>query len=162
MAPKKKSPPKPAPRKPTKAKGKKKDVPRGTSDKGGNSTDNSTSREAGIARRAAALEANKWKPGQSGNPSGRPKSKPITEALHRAIARAIKGDRTLADALAEKAVAEALKGKLGFFMEIADRTEGKVLQRTDLSSEDGSMTPAAVPQYNILFRSVKNGKGNKK
>lgn len=73
-----------------------------------------------------AMDAVKWKPGQSGNPSGRPKKKPITEMY----------ERILADPenlrMIEAATMNALKkGNMAMVLqlrEITDRVEGKVTQ----------------------------------
>lgn len=73
-----------------------------------------------------SLEKNKWKPGQSGNPSGRPKKKPITEMYERIL----NDPKNIANI--EKATVIALrKGNMAMVLqlrEMADRTEGKVTQ----------------------------------
>lgn len=73
-----------------------------------------------------AMEANKWKPGQTGNAGGRPKKKPITEIFER-----IMNDPTMV-AEFEKAISNSIKkgGMAGvmYVREAADRLEGKVTQ----------------------------------
>jgi hypothetical protein len=74
----------------------------------------------------AALDAVKWKPGQSGNPSGRPKKKPITEMYERIL------NNPAHLAAIENATIQALKkGNMAMVLqlrEITDRVEGKVTQ----------------------------------
>jgi hypothetical protein len=74
----------------------------------------------------AALEANLWQPGQSGNPSGRPKKKAITEMYERIL-----NDPEHIKAI-ELATVKALRaGNMAMVLqlrEMADRTEGKVTQ----------------------------------
>jgi hypothetical protein len=88
------------------------------------------------------MEANKWKPGQSGNMSGRPKKKPLTEAYEALMKQPIPGDsqgRTFAEAIALSMATEAIKGKskVSAASEIADRVEGRVLQQTEISGPGG-------------------------
>lgn len=83
----------------------------------------------------------------------------MRDALLRRIGKVIGKDRTEADAIADILVAEAKKKKnLSFIVEIMDRVDGKVPAKTDLSSEDGSMSPVPVvaPRFNISFRSAKH------
>lgn len=73
-----------------------------------------------------AMEAKKWKPGQTGNAGGRPKNKPITEMY----------ERILQDPAAVKRLESAIKKALGKgqmamvlqLREMTDRIEGKVTQ----------------------------------
>lgn len=72
------------------------------------------------------MEAVKWKPGQSGNPSGRPKKKPITEIFER-----IMNDPELVAKFEESISRSIMKGGMAGVMyvrEAADRLEGKVTQ----------------------------------
>ena len=111
-------------------------VPRGTmpSEKTGNSKENSTDP-------APWLDPHRFKPGQSGNPSGRPKKKPLTEAYEALMKQPIPGDpqgRTFAEAIAFSMATEAIKGrcKVGAASEIADRIEGKSLNRVAITDGD--------------------------
>jgi len=73
-----------------------------------------------------AMEAAKWKKGQSGNKSGRPAKKPITELYEKIL-----GDPKAMKAL-EKSIIRALsKGQMAMVLqlrEMTDRVEGKVTQ----------------------------------
>jgi hypothetical protein len=98
------------------------------------------------------MEANKWKPGQSGNPSGRPRKLPITDRygviaelpvpdylltalkLSEAERREIK---TYGDALALNQFRAAIKGKTEAAREIADRLEGRARQAVEVSGPEG-------------------------
>ena len=66
-----------------------------------------------------------WKKGQSGNPAGRPKGRSLTDALRKLLDEGIDG-KDLADALAKKAYAQAMKGDFRFFNMIIERLDGKV------------------------------------
>ena len=98
------------------------------------------------------MEAKKWKPGQSGNPSGRPKRLPITDRygviaelpapdyllaalrLSEAEKREIK---TYGDALALSQFRAGIKGKTEPAREIADRLEGRARQPVEVSGPEG-------------------------
>jgi len=98
------------------------------------------------------MEAKKWKPGQSGNPSGRPKRLPITDRygviaelpapdyllaalrLSEAEKREIK---TYGDALALSQFRAGIKGKTEPAREIADRLEGRARQAVEVSGPEG-------------------------
>ena len=86
------------------------------------------------------MEANKWKPGQSGNPSGHPRKLPITDryasvaelpvpdnllsALE--LSEPEKGEiKTYGDALALSQFRSGIKGKTDAAREIADRLPGR-------------------------------------
>lgn len=74
----------------------------------------------------AALNAVKWKPGQSGNPSGRPKKKPITEMYEELLA-----DPDFLAALKTSLRGTVRKGNMAMVLqlrEMTDRVEGKVTQ----------------------------------
>jgi Family of unknown function (DUF5681) len=99
-----------------------------------------------------AMEANKWKPGQSGNPSGRPKKLPITDR-YASIAElpapeyllaALKLSpaerqeiKTYGDALALNQFRAAIKGKTDAAREITDRLEGRARQALEVSGPEG-------------------------
>lgn len=85
------------------------------------------------------MEAAKFVPGVSGNPDGRPKSM-FRKAFLKVLERAIQDDpsgRTFADAIAEKFVSEASKGKLDVLREIIDRVDGKATQAVEMSGPGG-------------------------
>ena len=78
-------------------------------------------------------------PGQSGNPKGRPQRKPLTDAYLQLLSQPIPGDkdgRTYAQAIAQAMIREAVKGKVNAASELADRIEGKSLQRVAVSDGD--------------------------
>ena len=76
-----------------------------------------------------------WKPGESGNPAGRPKKvKTIRGILERIGVEEIKtkqGTMTKIEAILRVVYEYAIKGKPWAVEFIADRTEGKALQRTE-------------------------------
>jgi hypothetical protein len=81
-----------------------------------------------------------YKPGQSGNPGGRPKGRSLTAIVRELLesntiaGRPIPQGRAVAEVLADVIVKEALKGKFTFAKEVWDRTEGKLPDRVDLTS----------------------------
>ena len=80
----------------------------------------------------------RFSPGQSGNPLGRPKWKLLSDTYRAKLAELVPGDklgRNYAEAITDAAFAAALKGNIGAFQEIADRTEGKPAQAIALSGE---------------------------
>jgi hypothetical protein len=118
----------------------------------------------------AQMEANKWKKGQSGNPSGRPKKKPLTEALEALMAEPYPvdflplsererlglkegGHYTFAEVTARYLILGVQTGKGGVgtcFKEVAERLEGKVMQPVELTSiRDGldELTEEQLLQY---------------
>lgn len=83
-----------------------------------------------------------WTKGVSGNPSGRPKKTPYTDA-HREVAELLvkelkvsKSD-SVARVVAKAIAKQAVKGKLAFAKEIADRVEGTPRQRVEVTGENG-------------------------
>jgi Family of unknown function (DUF5681) len=76
--------------------------------------------------------------GQSGNPNGRPKWKLLSNTYRAKLAELVPGDklgRNYAEAIADAVFAGALRGNIGAFQEIADRTEGKPPQAIALSGD---------------------------
>jgi hypothetical protein len=100
------------------------------------------------------LREHTWKPGQSGNPNGRPKAMPITDAYRkwgskpalevnprmvealRSKGFEVDDDATFADVAALAQWVEASKGKTPAISEIADRMEGKAIQRIEHTGAD--------------------------
>lgn len=76
---------------------------------------------------------NRFQKGQSGNPNGRPKSAFLSDALRRKLRETMPDatEKTVADAVADALVKEALDGDVSAIREIFDRTEGKPLQTLD-------------------------------
>jgi Family of unknown function (DUF5681) len=84
---------------------------------------------------ASIGKATQFKPGQSGNPGGRPRVKMLSEAYKAVLehdCRTPFKPITHAEAIAEKLVKEAEKGKVTAAAEIADRVEGKPRQAFDV------------------------------
>jgi hypothetical protein len=80
-----------------------------------------------------AFVSAQWKPGQSGNPSGRPKKKPITEAYEKLLedpANAAEVAQALLDVIKARS-----KGTVHAAKEMADRVEGPVTNKLELSGE---------------------------
>lgn len=77
--------------------------------------------------------------GQSGNPGGRPKTRPFKEAIDRAIERAERGDdgAISMDDIADALFAKAKSGDTAAIRELADRTDGKVVQGLEHSGPEG-------------------------
>ena len=78
-------------------------------------------------RQIDALKRHAFKRGQSGNPSGRP-SKPLTEQLVTGLLRKRSREaKRIANAILDKAAS----GDVAAFVAIADRVEGKPVQRVE-------------------------------
>lgn len=95
------------------------------------------SAEISPAERIAAYQ---WKPGQSGNPSGRPKKKLLDWAIQEELealdsAEAVK----IAKALIQLASKDVQAAKL-----IAERTEGKPIQKVEHSGPDGGAMQGVI------------------
>ena len=89
------------------------------------------------------LKQHAFPPGVSGNPSGRPREI-MGPAYRRALLRKIPNDaagRIVADAVAEKMVALALKGDIRIAIELADRLDGRPQQSM---SFDGAGIPLEI------------------
>ena len=78
-------------------------------------------------RQIASLRANAFKPGQSGNPGGRP-CKPLTDKLH---SKLLAQRGRLAGQIADGIIEKAKSGDVAAFVAIADRVEGKPVQRVE-------------------------------
>ena len=73
-----------------------------------------------------AFIANKWQPGQSGNPSGKPK-----QDVANIIARAVFENNK--EQLYDAFLKAALKGNAYAFQQLADRAYGKLKERVEIS-----------------------------
>ena len=84
-----------------------------------------------------------FQPGKSGNPGGRKRKQPITDALMVELEREMPGadGKTVAQALAKRLVfiaAGKTSAAIRALEVILDRSEGKVIQRQELSGVDGT------------------------
>ena|SRR6185436_4148800 len=85
-----------------------------------------------------------WQPGQSGNPSGRPKGI-LTEAYKRRLAELGPTGKQVAAEIADAITAKAAKGDVAAASELADRTEGKPMQQSQV--EFSLIAPTGLAQY---------------
>ena len=93
-----------------------------------------------------------WQPGQSGNPGGRPKGYiPFATVLRRQLAKTDRRDKTQLEKVADKVIQMALKGDMDAVRWIADRTDGKVAQQMNVTSEQ---TVHVVPWLPALKESA--------
>src|ERR1017187_6666181 len=76
------------------------------------------------------MEANKWKPGQSGNPSGRPKRKPISE-LYERMMQEPEFMESVENSIRKMVTSGRMVGQLQL-KEMAERIEGKITQPIDM------------------------------
>ena len=84
------------------------------------------------------LEANKFKPGVSGNPGGRPKLLVALTPMVRAKLSEKQDDgRTLLDHILERMGKDALAGKEWAQRELMDRAFGRAVQHTELTGAGG-------------------------
>src|ERR1041384_5685513 len=74
-----------------------------------------------------------WRPGQSGNPGGRPKKRLVDDALLEELSR---DDGCSAMMIARALIEEAKTGNLRAIQLIAERTQGKPLQKVAVSDDD--------------------------
>lgn len=98
---------------------------------------------------------NRFKPGQSGNPGGKPKNeerfdwwymtfKSMTVAEFKEYEKSKPDDeRTVAESLAYARVAKA-RNDLKEFQEVANRSEGMPVRRTDITSGGEKLQPATI------------------
>jgi len=74
----------------------------------------------------------RWKPGQSGNPKGRPpKNLSITSLVKEKLEQEGPEGKTNAELIADAIIELAVSGDLSAIKELLDRTDGKVIDRTD-------------------------------
>jgi DNA-directed RNA polymerase specialized sigma54-like protein len=100
---------------------------------------------------------NRFKTGETGNPSGRPKLTRLTEALREQLAEAMPNapERTIAEVIARALIREGLGGNVQAIREIADRTEGKPKQSIDLDLQINDWRDAAA-KYGVTEQDVIN------
>jgi hypothetical protein len=98
-------------------------------------------------RQLEALKPTQFQPGQTGNAGGRPKKTPITDELRRLLDETYSGREKRFHGLSNVCVLAlrlyeiALSGDLKAMQEIADRVEGKVVQRQEFAGPDGGAIP---------------------
>ncbi len=95
------------------------------SEPGNNGNGKVVPEKQGTNKRRVPPIANRWKPGQSGNPKGRPKRKSITDLAHELLdSPMIDGDsRTGRQLLAEVLCRRALKGDRNVLHELLARID---------------------------------------
>lgn len=81
-------------------------------------------------------------PGQSGNPLGKPKRKPLSDAYSALLGQTVPPEiarqlriseaSTYAEVVAMALLKEAVKGKVNAAAELADRVEGRVMERVQV------------------------------
>ncbi len=100
---------------------------------------------------------NRFKTGETGNPSGRPKLTRLTEALREQLAEAMPNapERTVAEAIARTLIREALSGSVSAAREIADRCEGRPKQSIDLDLQINDWRTEAQ-KYGVTEQDVIN------
>jgi hypothetical protein len=77
--------------------------------------------------------ATRFRPGNTASVgNGRPKGSSITARIRAQCARDTDDGRTIAERIADRFVAEALKGKFPFAREVMERNDGKVTQRVQV------------------------------
>ncbi len=77
---------------------------------------------------------NRFQKGETGNPNGWPKLTRLTDALRQQLAEtsADATEETQAEQIARALIREAISGNVQAIREIADRCEGKPMQKVDL------------------------------
>lgn len=119
------------------AKKPRKSVPAPTTGKTARAPENrrKTGASFGVTIPPEVGKATQFKPGQSGNPGGRPRTHGLLDVLRSAV------DETVAKALVEVLIAEALKGRnpLPAIQTIFDRLEGRPKQAIDFNDITDAM-----------------------
>ncbi len=82
---------------------------------------------------------NRFKKGETGNPSGRPKLTKVTEALREQLAESMPGapEETIAEAVVRSLLKEAVKGNIAAIKEVFDRSVGRSPLTIDTGNKDG-------------------------
>jgi hypothetical protein len=82
---------------------------------------------------------NRFKKGETGNPSGRPKLTKLTEALREQLAETSPDapEETIAEQIARALIIEAKLGNIAAIREVFDRSEGKAPLTLDVGNKDG-------------------------
>lgn len=90
--------------------------------------------------RKAPPEETRWKPGQSGNPNGRPKRKTLSEYAAEHLDRIVdeKTGKTRGEEIVEGWLNNAVVTP-ALLIELLNRTEGKVTDKTDITSGGKSL-----------------------
>jgi hypothetical protein len=93
-------------------------------------------------RQLGGITGKGFMPGQSGNPSGRPKRKPLSDAYSALLGQTVPPEiarqlrisetSTYAEVVAMALLKEAVKGKVNAAAELADRVEGRVMERVQV------------------------------
>ena len=99
-----------------------------------------------------------WKPGESGNPGGRPKGTGSITSYLRRLLKEKKGDKEIAELLAQKAVQLAGKGEFRFLKEILERTDGKVPDKHEVTGGGGAPVAIAAMSEEQLRAMVEAGR----
>ncbi len=99
---------------------------------------NAGKRAAGGRFAKGNTEGNRWKRGESGNPTGGSKAQTLSAAYRHALKEKLPdgSGRTYADLIAETMRQSAAAGDVGAAKELADRTEGRAKQTIDLSVQE--------------------------
>lgn len=92
-------------------------------------------RKTGRARSIENLKP--WKKGQSGNPGGYSRGRRMQASLHEVLDR-VSGGQTLAEAVNERIVVEALNGSVSAYVAITNITDGTPRQAIEHSGPDGA------------------------
>lgn len=80
----------------------------------------------------------RFKKGQSGNPGGRPKGDGLTSMLRKYMAeKDPSGKSTWGERICMALVRKAAKGNVQAFEKLADRVEGKVRDRVEITGAEG-------------------------
>ncbi|HUX16641.1 MAG TPA: DUF5681 domain-containing protein [Phycisphaerae bacterium] len=96
---------------------------------------------------------NRWKPGESGNPSGPLSKRPLTDAIKRRLA-----DPKEVEDLIRVAFRKARAGDFRFWEELIKRVDGKVLDQLDITSNGERIgLPGLSPEILAAARKVKPG-----
>ena len=100
-----------------------------------------TGKNAGKVGYCNPPKEHQFKPGNTpGKNGGRPKDRPIAAAIRDLLDA---NDGQAIQAMAKVGLSKALKGDFRFFKELAERIDGKVLERLDLTSNDETIGQAS-------------------